>query len=186
MSKVNFETVSSDEEPLILVDEQDQVLGSMDKSSAHDGEGTLHRALSVFLFNSKKELLLQKRASGKRLWGGYWSNSCCSHPRWGEETADAAKRRVQQELGVVADLEYLYKFIYRAHFGEAGSEYELCSVYAGVFDGEPVTNALEIASWRWVTSDQLTREIAQSPDHFTPWMKQEWLHITENHQPLVA
>lgn len=182
------EAVSSNDETLILVNKQDDPVGRLDKGSVHDGDGILHRAFSVFLFNSKGEVLLQQRAAGKRLWPGYWSNSCCSHPRWGEGMSTAVARRLAQELGLKAQLEYLYKFIYRAHFGHVGSEYELCWVYAGFCDEQHnmQVNALEIDDWRWLASSALTGEIAENPDGFTPWMKQEWQQITTQYQDRLA
>lgn len=181
------EVVSSDDENLILVNKQDAPVGRLDKGSVHDGDGILHRAFSVFLFNSKGEVLLQQRAAGKRLWPGYWSNSCCSHPRWGEDMPAAVARRLAQELGLKARLEYLYKFIYRAHFDDLGSEYELCWVYAGFcHEYSMQVNALEIDDWRWLASSALTGEIAENPDGFTPWMKQEWQQITTQYQDRLA
>lgn len=164
---------------MILVDADDNVLGHLDKSSCHDGEGVLHRAFSLFIFNSAGELLLQKRAAGKRLWPGYWSNSCCSHPREGEDMADATQRRCEQELGFRTPLQFLYKFQYAARFGALGGENELCSVYTGVFDGEVSVNATEIEAWQWLPPAELNRQLAKDPDSFTPWFKLEWQSIQQ-------
>ena len=120
--------VSSESEDLILVDANDKETGFLSKARAHDGQGVLHRAFSVFLFNEKGELLLQQRAASKRLWPGCWSNSCCSHPRRGETMRVATRRRLRDELNIDVELEYVYKFIYQAEFGEFGSEHELCHV----------------------------------------------------------
>ena len=122
------EVVSDDTELLILVDSSDRETGQLDKSACHDGEGQLHRAFSVFIFNDAGELLIQQRAADKRLWPSFWSNSCCSHPRAGEAIDDAAERRCQQELGIAASLTFLYKFEYQAAYEDIGSERELCSV----------------------------------------------------------
>ena len=100
------EIVSCESENLILVDQQDREIGTLDKAACHDGQGMLHRAFSLFIFNSQGELLLQKRSSQKRLWGGYWSNSCCSHPRQGEEYEIAIRRRLKEELGIQTELKY--------------------------------------------------------------------------------
>ncbi len=108
----NGPIVSSESELLILVDQEDNTVGFLDKAACHDGKGLLHRAFSVFILNSQGEILLQKRSLEKRLWGGFWSNSCCSHPRKGERVVDAAKRRCQEELGIKVDLKFLYKFSY--------------------------------------------------------------------------
>ena len=166
--------VSFGDEALILVDTDDREIGTLSKDACHDGDGLLHRAFSAFLFNDRDELLLQRRAPGKRLWPGYWSNSCCSHPRVGEELAAAALRRLDQELGVEAELTFIYKFRYHARFGESGSERELCSVFVGRCNGRPQVNATEISEWRYIGRDALDRELAASPDEFTPWFRLEW------------
>ena len=179
--------VSSESERLILVDANDEVIGYRSKGDVHDGAGTLHRAFSLFIFNRRGELLIQQRAAGKRLWPLYWSNSCCSHPRRGESMAEAAQRRLYQELHLDCDLEFLYKFIYRAHYRDIGSEHELCWVFAGTTAGNVRVNANEIAAWRYVTPEELDREIATSPEHFTPWLKLEWERIRSEfpHVPLL-
>lgn len=160
---------------LVLVNEQDEAVGYLDKDSAHNGAGILHRAFSIFLFNDKNQVLLQKRSDQKRLWPGYWSNSCCSHPRQGEEISEATYRRARQELGIeVFALQYLYKFVYQASFGDLGSEHELCWVYIGKCQDTVKPNKLEISDHRWLESAQLTAEMEAHPERFTPWMKQEW------------
>ncbi len=164
---------------LILVDENDVATGSCEKVECHLGDGLLHRAFSVFLFNPNGALLIQQRAPGKMLWGGYWANSCCSHPRVGEDTLDAAHRRIREELGVTCDLRYLYKFVYRATFGDVGSEYENCWVFAGHFDGEVDANPDEIAEWRFISPDELTHEIDSNSELYTPWLKLEWEQIRQ-------
>jgi isopentenyl-diphosphate delta-isomerase len=141
----------------------------------------LHRAFSIFVFNGDDELLLQQRSPTKMLWPGYWSNTCCSHPRRGEAMATAVVRRLTQELGFTCPLEYLYKFKYHAQFGAAGAEHELCSVYFGRYDGPVDVNVNEIAAWRFVGVDALERELKAKPDTFTPWFKMEWVHIKANY-----
>ena len=170
--------VSSEEERLILVDAEDNDMGFMSKAECHDGKGTLHRAFSIFLFNDQGHLLLQQRAAGKRLWPMYWSNSCCSHPRERETMAVAAARRLQDELQTDSDLEFVYKFIYQASFGELGSEHELCHVFLGRIVSEPGANETEIAAMRYVSIAELERELAQTPEVFTPWFKLEWQRLT--------
>jgi isopentenyl-diphosphate delta-isomerase len=165
---------------LILVDEQDNETGSCEKVDCHLGQGKLHRAFSVFLFNPEGKVLLQKRSQNKMHWGGYWANSCCSHPRLGENTDDAATRRIQEELGVNCRLQYLYKFIYHAEFGEIGSEHENCWVYAGHFDGQIDINTNEIAATRFVTPDELTAELETNGDIYSPWLKLEWARIRQD------
>ena len=169
------------EDLLILVDENDREIGTLPKTACHLGGGTLHRAFSVFLFDADGQVLIQERAAGKMLWPGFWSNSCCSHPRPGETTESAARRRVLEELQLECRLDFLYKFRYQAAFGSVGSEHELCYVYAGHASGTILTDPLEIAAIRWITPADLDLEIAASPERFSPWMKLEWQQITANH-----
>ncbi len=166
--------ISSDSEELILVDESDNELGSLNKQECHDGEGILHRAFSLFVFNTDGELLLQKRSAEKRLWPLFWSNSCCSHPRKGESMELATRRRLQEELGIDAALEFVYKFSYRAQFAELGSENEMCSVYLGKTDQTPIANSSEIADVRFLVREALQNELQKNPEEFTPWFKMEW------------
>jgi len=166
--------VSSENEQLILVDDRDNEIGYRSKADCHDGTGVLHRAFSLFLFNDDGELLLQQRGKDKRLWPEFWSNSCCSHPRRGETLQIATMRRLQEELNIVAELEYVYHFRYQAEFSEAGSENELCHVYLGKVGGDVRPNDSEIESIRFLSSVDLDREFANQPQQFTPWFKQEW------------
>ena len=177
--------VSFDDEPLIVVDSDDNVLGHMPKAEAHIGEGVLHRAFSIFLFDGDGNTLLQRRADGKQLWGGYWSNSCCSHPRRGESVDMAAVRRLREELGVNARLSFLYRFEYHARFGEAGSEHEMCSVYAARADAPVSVNPNEISACRPVAPDTLDAELAAHPERYTPWLKMEWPRIRAAHWDTV-
>ena len=170
---------------LILVDEQDNEIGACEKVDCHVGKGKLHRAFSVFLFNPEGELLIQQRSANKMLWGGYWANSCCSHPRLGENTDDAARRRINEELCVDTELTYLYKFIYHAQFGEVGAEHELCYVYAGRFDGNLQADPEEIQDWKFVSPDDLTAQIAADGDQFSPWFKMEWERIRGEFLPEI-
>lgn len=178
--------VSSESEELILVDANDQEIGHLSKARCHDGAGVLHRAFSLFLFNDSGELLLQQRAQGKRLWPGYWSNSCCSHPRRGESMAIATTRRLSDELNIQTELEHVYKFCYRAEFGAAGSENELCHVYLGRADGLVAPNASEISDIRFIAAANVANELENNPECFTPWFKQEWSKLTENFPERLA
>ena len=175
------ELVSTDSEQLILVDAGDRAVGVLDKASCHDGQGVLHRAFSAFLFNDRGEVFIQQRAADKRLWPSYWSNSCCSHPRPGETMERAVHRRLGDELGLapgqVLNLRLLYKFEYRATFGAAGGEHELCWVFQAQFDGDMTVNVTEIADWAWVAPDALTRRLAEQGQDFTPWLKLEWPRV---------
>ena len=161
------EIVSNASEQLILVDDHDREIGFKAKTDCHMGKGVLHRAFSIFVFNSRQELLLQQRSPSKMLWPGYWSNTCCSHPRRGEAMATAVTRRLEQELGFTCPLRYLYKFKYHAQFGAVGAEHELCSVYFGRYDGSVDVNVNEIAGWRFVGVDALETELTAAPDTFT-------------------
>ena len=172
--------VSFDSEQLILVDASDREIGHASKAGAHAGQGILHRAFSLFVFNPAGELLLQQRAPGKPLWPGYWANSCCSHPRRGEDMDTATQRRLHEELGFTCALEYIYKFQYHAEFGTAGSETELCWVHVGTSAAPVQVNDTEIAAWRYVSPAALDREIAESPERFTPWLKMEWQRLRED------
>ena len=175
------EIVSNASEQLILVDDQDREIGFKPKTDCHMGKGVLHRAFSIFVFNSDNELLLQQRSLSKMLWPGFWSNTCCSHPRKGEVMGVAVARRLAQELGFTCPLEYLYKFKYHAQFGAVGAEHELCSVYFGRYDGPVDANVTEIAAWRFVGVEALEHELKTAPETFTPWFKMEWVHIKANY-----
>ena len=186
MTQQGARVVSSESEQLILVDENDRQIGTSSKAACHDGEGVLHRAFSVFLFNADGDLLLQQRAPGKRLWPGYWSNSCCSHPRVGETLDIAVARRLDDELHTAAELEFVYRFQYQASFGELGAEHELCHVFLGRVTGEPRANASEIAAMRYIPADELDRELDDRPDAFTPWFKLEWRKLGDEYAELLA
>jgi isopentenyl-diphosphate Delta-isomerase len=180
------EVVSFDDEPLILVDEDDREIGFIDKASAHVGQGVLHRAFSLFVFNPQGELLLQQRAPGKRLWPGFWSNTCCSHPRRGETLDKAIHRRLDEELGLQCPLQYLFKFEYQAQFDAEGAEHELCWVYAGRSADMPTVNVNEISALRYISPDALDAEIATRPQTFTPWFKIEWERLRREHSQVFA
>jgi isopentenyl-diphosphate delta-isomerase len=178
--------VSSESEELILVDIEDNEVGYRSKADCHDGPGELHRAFSLFLFNNDGELLLQQRSAEKRLWPGYWSNSCCSHPRRGETLPIATMRRLRDELNTAAALEYVYQFCYQARFSEAGSENELCHVYLGRIDGDIRPNDSEIESIRFILAKDLDEKLAAQPQQFTPWFIKEWQTLKEGHAGQLA
>lgn len=179
------EVVSSDEEPLILVDEADREIGFLSKGGCHDGDGVLHRAFSLFIFNSDGELLLQQRSAEKRLWPRFWSNSCCSHPRRGESMDVATRRRLEQELGMAADFEHVFTFQYHARYLDLGSESEVCHVFVGLCDDPPRPNSTEIAAVRWITPDELDREFLERPEALTPWFAQEWPRVRDAHDQVL-
>ena len=137
------------EEKVILVDKNDNQVGLMPKLEAHE-KGVLHRAFSIFIFNSKYELLLQKRASSKYHSGGLWTNTCCSHPREGEDTLDAANRRLDEEMGIKTSLRKVYDFIYKAELDNQLTEHEFDHVFYGVCDNDPILNKDEAEDFKWV------------------------------------
>jgi len=169
--------VSSVTEALVLVDEHDREVGAASKLACHAGEGVLHRAFSIFVFNTRGELLLQRRSAQKPLWPMFWSNTCCSHPRSGETMEYAIERRLDEELGLRCALHFLYKFKYHAAYEDRGSEREFCWVYAGHSDAQPTANSNEIAEWRFISAADLDAELAARPEQFTPWLKLEWAEI---------
>ena len=158
------------EEHVVLVNENDEVVGSCEKLKAHE-LGELHRAFSVFVFNNKNELMLQRRALDKYHSAGLWTNTCCSHQRPNETTLDAAHRRLAEEMGFDCELHEKFHFIYRAELENNLIEHELDHVLFGYFDGEPKLNPIEAAEWKWIHLDNLKLEIEQSPESYTAWLK---------------
>ncbi len=178
--------VSSEDEELILVDEDDNEIGHLDKGACHDVDGVLHRAFSIFIFSNAGELLLQQRSPEKRLWPEFWSNSCCSHPRRGEDMDAASMRRLKDELGMRSELHFLYKFSYHAPFGNAGSEREVCSVFAGRSADKVRANPHEIAAWRWISAADLDSEMRARREDFTPWFLQEWQEVRRSYRSVLG
>ena len=158
------------EEQVVLVSENDEVLGLMEKQQAHIN-GLLHRAFSVFLFNENGEMLLQKRAAGKYHSPNQWTNAVCSHPRIEESYLEGAKRRLKEELGIEADLSEKFHFIYKAEVGGNLWEHELDHVFVGKFDGEFNLNPDEVSEIRYISIENLDQEIKENPEHFTEWFK---------------
>ncbi|MFC3286162.1 isopentenyl-diphosphate Delta-isomerase [Litchfieldella rifensis] len=182
----NDHIVSFDDEQLVLVDSDDREIGFCSKSEVHKGEGQLHRAFSLFVFNSSGELIIQKRAANKQLWPGYWSNTCCSHPRRGESMDVAIQRRLREEIGIHASLTFLFKFQYQARFGVVGAENELCWVYVGCSDDVPHANVSEVSGIRYLAPRKLDKEMNDDPDKFSPWFKLEWMRIRRDYPDLMA
>ncbi|MEM1113980.1 MAG: isopentenyl-diphosphate Delta-isomerase [Pseudomonadota bacterium] len=172
----NGKRVSFDNECLILVDEADEVQGHASKVSVHRGDGKLHRAFSIFIFNGADRVLLHQRSKLKPLWPGFWTNSCCSHPREGESYEQSTRRRLQEELGIDVPLTRLYQFEYRARYLDVGTEHELCSVYVGNVseDWHIEPNNQEIQDWGWFDCNVLDDLIRNKPTRFTPWFRMEW------------
>lgn len=165
------------QEFVILVDEHDRETGRMEKMEAHR-QGVLHRAFSVFIFNSAGEWLLQQRATGKYHSGGLWTNSCCSHPRPGETVADAALRRLGEEMGIAVPLTYRFQFIYKAALDQNLTEHELDHVFTGQFDGTPVLSPDEAMAWKWMTTDDIRAAIAANPEAFTVWFREVFEQVS--------
>ncbi|MGJ8551268.1 isopentenyl-diphosphate Delta-isomerase [Winogradskyella wichelsiae] len=158
------------EEQVILVDENDKQIGLMAKMEAHE-KALLHRAFSVFVFNEKKELMLQQRALHKYHTPGLWTNTCCSHQRDGESNLDAGKRRLQEEMGFVTELEEKTAFIYKAPFENGLTEHEYDHIMVGHFNAEPIINPEEVASWKWMSLDAVKKDISENPERYTAWFK---------------
>ncbi|CAD7796470.1 Isopentenyl-diphosphate Delta-isomerase [Chryseobacterium aquaeductus] len=158
------------EEYVVLVNSKDDVLGLMEKQQAHIN-GLLHRAFSVFLFNDKGEMLLQKRASAKYHSPNQWTNAVCSHPRNGETYIDGAKRRLKEELGIETALSEKFNFIYKADVGCGLWEHELDYVFTGKYNEDFHLNKNEVEEVRYISMQNLDQEIAQHPEQFTEWFK---------------
>lgn len=157
-------------ENVILVDEQDREIGTEEKMKVHQ-EASLHRAFSVFIFNSRGQLLLQRRAAGKYHCGGLWTNTCCSHPRPGESVEEAAHRRLKEEMGFDAPLQKAFHFIYKAPFSNGLTEHELDHVFLGKWDGEPTPNPEEVGDCKWISPEELQKDIQENPEKYTEWLK---------------
>lgn len=158
------------EEQVVLVSEKDEILGVMDKMQAHEN-GILHRAFSVFLFNDKGEMLLQKRAADKYHSPNQWTNAVCSHPRMGETYMEAAQRRLKEELGIETPITYRFNFLYKADVGQNLWEHELDHVFTGNFEGAFKLNEEEVSEVRYISIDELDKEMSANPENFTEWFK---------------
>lgn len=172
---------------IIVVNGADEEIGQDSKAAVHQGDGILHRAFSVYLFDRQSRLLLQQRSELKPLWPGYWSNSCCSHPRPGEATREAAARRLREELGLIQikALSFLFKFQYHARFGESAAEHEVCSVFAAVADQPERIDRLEVAQTRYMAAALLDQQLRDRPQRYTPWLQLAWRRIRADHWPVI-
>lgn len=157
-------------ETVILVDKHDRQIGIEEKLKAHR-EGKLHRAFSVFIFNDEGEMLLQKRALHKYHSAGLWTNACCSHPRPGEPVAQAATRRLQEEMGFACKLQKAFDFIYKVEFDNGLIEHEFDHVFVGNYDGGIAPDPDEVVDYRWVKIATLKKEIETFPEKYTVWFK---------------
>ncbi len=158
----------SSREYVILVDEADNELGVEEKMKAHE-EGRLHRAFSIVIINSRKQLLLQQRARTKYHCGGLWTNTCCSHPRPGEALEEAIHRRLKEEMGIDCQLKKVLKFKYKTEFSNGLTEHEIDHVYTGRYDKNPIINKTEAEAFKWISIQDLKKDITLNPQKYTPW-----------------
>ncbi len=158
------------EDTVILVDESGAEVGVAEKMAAHR-TARLHRAFSIFIFHPDGRMLLQQRAAGKYHSAGLWTNACCSHPRPGESTADAAHRRLQEEMGFDCELEEIFHFTYQARLDNGLSEHEYDHVFIGAFDGTPSPNPDEAGDWKWIAVDELQQDVQSHPEQYTHWFR---------------
>jgi len=155
-------------EQVVLVNEKDEPVGAMEKMEAHK-QALLHRAFSVFVFNKNGDVLMQQRAFSKYHSGGLWTNTCCSHPRPGEHVADAASRRLQEEMGFTTSLTKVFDFTYKANFDNGLTEYEFDHVFTGQYDGLVDFNTEEVAAYAFMPAQELEQQIQETPERFTAW-----------------
>jgi isopentenyl-diphosphate delta-isomerase len=157
-------------EQIILVDEQDREVGTGEKIQTHR-EGALHRAFSIFVFDLRGRLLLQKRARSKYHSGSLWSNTCCGHPRPGEQTEAAARRRLREEMNFTCDIRKAFDFIYKVEFSSDLYEHEYDHVFIGLFDGDPLPSESEVEEWKWIEPEELISDMRSRPESYTHWFK---------------
>ena len=170
-------------ENVILVDEQDQQIGIMEKMAAHIVP-RLHRAFSIFIFNSKGELLLQQRALSKYHSPGLWTNTCCSHPRQGESLEDATNRRLMEEMGMTCEMHEVFTFIYQAPVGLGLIEHEFDHVWFGQTDITPVINTDEVESWKYMSLGDIADDMKAHPECYTEWFKISFDEIMKHRMPM--
>ncbi len=155
---------------VILVNKNDQPLGTMEKMEAHE-KGVLHRAFSVFIFNTDGELLLQKRSDEKYHSPGLWTNTVCSHPRTNEKTHDAAHRRIVEEMGFDCEFEEAFSFVYKSDVGEGLTEHEFDHVFIGHSDAIPKPNPDEVGDFKYIKLSELKNDLREHPEHYTVWFR---------------
>jgi isopentenyl-diphosphate delta-isomerase len=156
---------------------------TMDKLKAHK-KGLLHRAVSVFVFNTRDELLLQKRASGKYHSADKWTNTCCTHPRPGETPAATARRRLHEEMGLECPLTEAFNFLYQANVGNGLVENEFDHVFIGFCDRDPQPDPAEVSDWKWISAEELGQELKNNPEHYTAWLRVCFERVIESLQKL--
>ncbi len=171
-------------EEVILVDETDRAIGFEEKIQAHRNGGQLHRAFSVFIFDGRGRMLLQKRSTRKYHFGGLWTNACCGHPRRGEQVEDAAHRRMLEEIGFDTHLTEVHTFMYVAEDTNSDlTEREFDHVFVGQFDGFAKPQPDEIDELRWVRCEELQADLTANPDHYTPWFATAVPAVLRDHDP---
>jgi len=153
---------------VILVNEHDEPMGVMEKMEAHR-KAVLHRAFSIFIFNNKGEMLLQQRALGKYHSGGLWTNACCSHPAPGEDTLDAATRRLQEEMGFTTSLEKIFDFVYQCEFEHGLTEYEFDHVFVGIYEGKMLPDPAEVKDYCYKSIEEINATLLSHPQKYTAW-----------------
>ena len=173
------------QEEVILVDEFDQPVGVMEKMEAHR-QALLHRAFSIFIFNSRGEMLLQQRAPEKYHSAGLWTNACCSHPRPGEGIREAAIRRLGEELGFTTDLEKVFEFTYKSAYDNGLTEFEFDHVFVGTYDRDISPDRAEVSDYRYQSLPEIEAELHSAPDRFTSWFQLAFPMIKEKIGQLSA
>ncbi|MEP7373415.1 MAG: isopentenyl-diphosphate Delta-isomerase [Chitinophagaceae bacterium] len=156
------------EKNVILVNEKDEITGSMEKLETHK-KGLLHRAFSIFVFNSQGEMLIQRRATQKYHSGGLWTNACCSHPQPGEETADAARKRLKEEMGFKIPVAKIFDFVYKAKFDNGLMEYEFDHVFVGEYEGEVNYDKEEVMDACYASMEKINHSLKSHPEKYTAW-----------------
>lgn len=166
-------------EQVILVNESDHQIGVMEKMEAHE-KAILHRAFSVFLFNNKGEMMLQRRALTKYHSAGLWTNACCSHPRPGETALEAAQRRTMEELGIHPQIQHIFSFMYKAAFDNGLTEHEFDHVFIGQWNDDVHLNPEEVAEVRYLTIEEIRSDMQENPEQYTAWFKIAFDQVTSH------
>lgn len=163
-------SLTSKKEFVVLVDANDNDIGTMEKMEAHE-KAVLHRAFSIFLFNTKGEMLIHQRAFSKYHTPGLWTNACCSHPRMGETLQQATSRRLREEMGMEAEIHKIFHFLYKADVGQGLIEHEVDHVFVGTTDVLPNINREEVETYAYINLDELRTDIKLHPEKYTAWFK---------------
>ena len=169
-------------EKLVLVNEKDEAIGLEEKVKCHQGKGILHRGFAILLFDDQGQVLIQKRAASKMLWPLYWETTCASHPRENESYEDSGMRRLKEELGINAPLKVADKFTYHSFYKDVGAEHELCAVLVGQYNEKEISfNDNEVADLKWISIDDLKKELSKSPQDYAPWLEIAFKRLLNQH-----